>query len=355
MSQLNSLNEIHYERPLPGGFARIADALAGQLIFEYKVQVRDLRMLQASMMGLAQVLLENPKRKAILLIDETRISAQRMKREWESYQHLLHPSIANRLCLAVFEMGALTRVHGNLSPDERQCAETVQTKLSSNHDRKKPRSPDYFLDIFRVLLINWFRRNGSLPVKDLCRWTGFSYPTVAAALEKMERYLLRHSDRSVELRDFPREFWRKLLADNELMRMPVGFAARQPRPIEVLLDGLKGHSAFEIGFGGILGARSYLPGIDLVGTHRLDLTLPNIGDDRVIKLVRRLDPGLKPAEPDQAPQVVIHRLFRPTTYFTDCTYGKVADEVECLLDLYEARLETQANELQEHLIQKART
>lgn len=355
MTQLNSMPPIRYEQLVPGRFRRMADAVAGPVIFEYKAQIRDLRMLQWAVMSLAQVLQENPDRKGILIIEETRISLPRLEAEWESYQSLFHQSVFLRLSIAVFENGELTRTYGELSQEERTLTDAVRTKLSVEQPAQRRRSPDSFLDLFRVLLIHWFRRSGPLPIKDLCWLTGFSYPTVAAGLEKMGRQLLRHSDRSVELRDFPTEIWRKMLAYSRTLRSPLGFVAQKPRPLEFLLENLEGYSKLEFGLGGIIGARHYLPGIDMVGTHRLDLTLKNTSEDRILQLTRRLDPALKPTEADQAPQVVIHFVFRPKSLFVDEGHGRqLADEVECLLDLHEARLELQANELLEHLIQRAR-
>lgn len=354
MPHFNSLPEIQYERPVGGHLRRRADAVAGPLIFEYKPQIRDLRMLQAGVMGLAQVLQEEANRKAILIIENTRISDQRMDAEWNSYLNLLNPSIVERLSIAIFEEEELIQVHGHLNQEERQILEEVRSKLSSKLPLRKQRSRDSYLDLSRVMLIKWFRGTGPLKVNQLCQLTGFSYPTVAAGLEKMERYLKRHSDRSVELKEFPGEIWQKLLADNEAVRAPIALAAQKPRPVEVLLENLEGYSAVEVGYGGIIGARYYLPGIDLVGIHRLDLTLRNIREDRIERLIRRLDPALKPVKTGQPPQVVIHRLFRQRTLFQENPRGKVADEVECLLDLHEARLEQQAAELMEHFIRKAK-
>jgi hypothetical protein len=354
MPHLNSLPEIQYERPVGGHLRRRVDAVAGHLIFEYKPQIRDLRILQAGVMGLAQVLQEEPNRRAILIIENTRISEQRMEAEWKSYINLFNPSIVERLGIAIFEEEELVQVHGSLHQEEKKVMEEVRSKLSSKLPLRKKRSRDSFLDLSRVMLIKWFRGTGPLKVNQLCLLTGFSYPTVAAGLKKMERYLKRHSDRSVELKEFPGEIWQKLLADSETVRAPIALAAQKPRPIEVLLENLESYSAIEVGYGGIIGARHYLPRIDLIGIHRLDLTVKTVREERIQKLIRRLDPALKPVKSGQSCQVVIHRLFRPRTLFQDSPTGKVADEVECLLDLHEARLEQQATELMEHFIRKAK-
>lgn len=62
-------------------------------------------------------------------------------------------------------------------------------------------------------------------------------------------------------------------------------------------------------------------------------------------ILLRLDPALKPAERGEPPLVVIHSLYRPVSFFTkDGKETPYADEIECLLDLHEARLESLALE-----------
>ena len=61
------------------------------------------------------------------------------------------------------------------------------------------------------------------------------------------------------------------------------------------------------------------------------------------------DPGLKRVKPGEIPQVVVHHMIRPTSFFTSGSQLPFADEVECLMDLHEARMEPQAFELLEHL------
>ena len=75
-----------------------------------------------------------------------------------------------------------------------------------------------------------------------------------------------------------------------------------------------------------------------------------VGGD-VAKILRQLDPALKPAKRGELSRVAIHTLYRPMSFFQeDAAASLWADEVECLLDLHEARLESQAAEFLERLI-----
>jgi hypothetical protein len=217
------------------------------------------------------------------------------------------------------------------------------------------RPSEAFLDILRLLLVHWFRQTGPLTSKDLCAQSGFSYPTVAIALEKLEPCMMRHSDRRIELRSFPRDAWFKLVAQAEKVRSSQGYADRsgRPRPPEVLLDRLRELARDDIGVAGVLGARHYLPGLDLMGTPRLDLVVHSKRMRAPNDFLRRLDPALKPVERGESPQLVVHTLYRPETLFTHTDKGDIwADEVECLLDLHEMRLESQALEFVERLTPK---
>jgi len=56
----------------------------------------------------------------------------------------------------------------------------------------------------------------------------------------------------------------------------------------------------------------------------------------------------------EAPQLVVHSLLRKNPLFHQSDDRTFADEVECLLDLQEARLEQQALEFLDHLKKNAR-
>ena len=214
------------------------------------------------------------------------------------------------------------------------------------------RPSEAFFDILRVLLVHWFRKSGPLTSKELAEQTGFTYPTIATALERLEPRLKRHSDRRIELSAFPKEAWFQLVAQADKARASQGFVdpSGRPRPPEVLVDRLRDLGRNDIAVSGVLGARRYLPGLDLVGSPRLDLVVQARRFGGPPTFLRRLDPALKPAGRGEPCQVVVHTLFRPEPFFSHPENGiRWADEVECLLDLHEMRLESQALEFVERL------
>ena len=149
-----------------------------------------------------------------------------------------------------------------------------------------------------------------------------------------------------------------LVAQAGKVRASIGYADRsgRPRSPESLLNRLRDLGRDDIAVGGVLGARLYLPGLDIIGTPRLDLVLHrNTSNEMTDPLVwiRRLDPALKPAERGEPCQVVVHTLLRPESFFSELQDRlHYADEVECLLDLHESRMEQQALEFLDSLSPK---
>jgi hypothetical protein len=251
--------------------------------------------------------------------------------------------------MVVFYEGSIIEKFGVYISEEIEALYTIQKQLWEKSNNNKRKKPDSFYEIFRILLVHWIRGSGPLQINQLSQQAGFSFPTVAGALEKLESHLKRQTDRSVELRTFPRDDWFKLLAAKDNVRLPQGYWARNPRSVRDLINRLKENPDMDIAFGGIIGASKYFPGIDLVGIHRIDLCVHNWSISKIDKFVRKIDPGLKRVESGEIPQVVFHNISRPESLFVEGNDLSIADEVECLLDLYEARLESQANELLEHL------
>ena len=102
-----------------------------------------------------------------------------------------------------------------------------------------------------------------------------------------------------------------------------------------------------LGLGGTMGARHWYPDLDLHGDPRLDLSLHCPQDRMDLDFVEKLDPALDREEDPAAPaSLAIHAIRRKEACFTESDKGySIADPVECMLDLHELRLETQADSL----------
>jgi hypothetical protein len=355
------VNDIEYDvsfYDLPG--FRV-DAVWGDSAFEVVMDARDLRRIRSLLVEMGRI--AGHGKHAILILDEPQISHDRLCAEWDGIQNLFQPQILERLTIYIRREGDWREVLGCLlTAEEVDAADEVVEHERQRSPRPSRRPSEASFDILRVMLIHWLRKAGPLTSKDLSHETGFSYPTIARALSELEHHLQRHSDRRVELQSFPKEAWFKLLAQVEKVRCSRGYTDRSGRPRQpvALMERLQENSLRNlchesVAIGGTFGARHYLPGIDLVGNPRLDLIIDahNGRGHRPVAietLIRKLDPALKPAERGEPCQVVIHTLYRTKAFFTEAKDGTLyADEVECLLDLHEARLEQQALEFLEKL------
>ena len=332
-----------------------ADALIGHTVFVVLADPRDLRRFRSALMELAKILTGDSRFHGVLILDEPLIGDDRLREEWLGIATLFRPEIIHRITLVIRREDTPVQVLGPLTDIERNCIKPVSEYARQRAFRPARRQSEAFFDILRVLLVHWFRKSGPLTSKELAEQTGFSYPTIANALERLEPRLNRHSDRRVELSAFPEDAWFKLVAQADRARASQGFMdpSGRPRSPEVMLDRLRDLSRNDIAVAGVLGARHYLPGLDLVGSPRLDLVVHARRLAGPPTFLRRLDPALKPAGRGEPCQVVVHTLFRPEPFFSQPENGiRWADEVECLLDLHEMRLESQALEFVERLTPK---
>ena len=324
----------------------------GNSVFEVLADLRDFRHFRSTLMGLAKLLLLDSRFRGILVLEEPQITDDRLREEWHGVEPLFRPEILNRITLVIRREGTPVQVVGALTDIEKDSIESVSEHARQRSLRPVRRPTEAFFDILRVLLVHWFRKSGPLTSMELAKQSGFSYPTIAKALDRLGPRLIRHSDRRVELSAFPKDAWFQLVAQSDRARASQGFAdpSGRPRPPEVLLDRLRDLGRDDIAVAGVLGARHLLSGLDLAGTPRLDLVVHARGTATPSTFLRRLDPALKPAGRGEACQVVLHTLFRPEPFFSPPDNGiRWADEVECLLDLHELRLESQALEFVERL------
>jgi hypothetical protein len=351
------MSALRFETVVPNVPDYRADALTDEAIFEVKVEPRDARSLRTAVMELARVAAADPKRRLVLVLAEPAITDNRLRAEWRDASEIIRPELFRRMSMAIHEEGEWRGI-----PKIPTAAEiaTLEKILRHERARKRPisnRTSEAYYEILRILVHQWLLARGRVSIGSLVEISGASHPTISKSLQRLEHYLIRHSDRSVELRIFPRDEWSKLLAVSETVRQTAGFIDRsgQPRSAESLLRRLRelplralensGLRHQDIGVGGIQGARHYQRSFDLVGLPRLDLSLHSPDKALDLSFVKRLDPGLEKARPNESPSLVIHLIRRANSLFEASEDDLLwADPAECLLDLQEARLDAQALE-----------
>lgn len=334
------------------------DAEFGDTIVEVKRGLRSARSLRGILVQLAYYLQETSEKRALLALPNTAISPGRLTAEWHLAASTFRPEIASRMSIA-WSKGE--EIHGIPNEPEAHLLEHLKELLRDHAAREENNllRPDYHHEILKFLLLRWFLKEGPVTAVELGNKVGCSYPTVAGALERLRPFLRPRVDRSIELDRFPHEPWIRLLATQEQSRHTLRFTDRSgsPRLPETLLTRLAKLSRTDIAAGGVTGARSHDPDLDLVGTPRLDLTVHSPEGRPDLAFVNQLDPGLATTlDPNQPAVLVVHFLRRGDSGFTRGEDNILrADPVECLLDLHEARLETEAGQFLSFLLNRNRS
>lgn len=343
------MKPLRYETPIENLPGFRADAMIGDTVFEVLIEPRDARRLRTALMEMARIASGGTaRRRVVLVLEEPHITESRLRDEWEGAASVIRPELFARLSLAIHQSGEWT---GIPSPPRNSGLAVLDEVLKHTHTRSpasSSRASEAYYEVLRILVHQWLLGKGPVPINWLMENSGTSHPTVSKSLKRMAHCLRRHSDRSVELRFFPRDEWARLLAVSGEVRDTVRFADRsgQARSPESLLRRLSKLRREDIGVGGVFGASHYQPSLDLVGNPRLDLSVRSAGKVVDLSFVEQLDPALeKTTQRDQAPILVVHTIRRAASLFQPAKGGlQWADPVECLLDLHEARLESQALE-----------
>ncbi len=322
---------------------------------EVKPGTHSFRNVRASVLGLAYLLALDPDSRALLVLPDSRISKNRQSDEWQLVEQTLRPDVARRLALVVTREGDYIGL-----PPDLECHDDFRPWLELLVEKESQRGsiPRHFYEeVLKVMIRQRLLVGKPVTTDWITKAVGCSYPTAANALQRMGYVVVRQTNRMSLLRLFPREEWNRLVSIADEVRGTKRFVDRsgQPRSPQSLLRRLATLGRSDLAIGGIEGARHYKPDIDLIGLPRLDLSLHCPKGRIDWSFVERLDPALQEAKERNTPAVlVVHLVRRQESFFeTDASSTQWADPVECLLDLHEGRLESQAKELLNFFEQRA--
>ena len=321
-------------------------------VIEAKSGVSATRDLRDALFKLVHLQFHNTGKEVYLLLQDPGLSSNTIRREFDTLQRVLKPEIASKIQLVIARNNELEDATGRVP-------EWIHQHLKDSPEEggrqflALPR-PDMKSEVFRVLLLGWIRGRESMTTEWITRKAGCSYRTAARTIESLEPAIVRHSDRSVGLKYFPHDDWRRFAVNAKKARATLLYTDRsgQPRSPESLLNRIASLQRDDVALGGVPGARSHDPHLDMAGTPSLDITIHAHRTKSVDFPIRKIDPALEPvSRPDQPVALAVHFLRRKETYFEDRGGPlPIADPVECLLDLIQARLSHQAQEFMTHLI-----
>jgi len=330
------------------------DLRFGNTIVEVRSDLHSFRNLRAALLQLAYYLTEQPDERGLLVLANPRITDAALRNEWRLAEQTLRPDILRRLSVAAERGAEISAIAGELDPELRKrVRDMVDRQARAQPVRARQPSEAIFL----VLLLGWFRRKGPMTTQYLMQAVGCSYPTVASALRRLGNSVRRFSDRRVQLWGFPSEEWQRAVTNLGRVHPTLYYADRsgQRRSPESLLRRALGLDRGDIAVGGVLAARHYYPALDLRGTPRLDLTLHSPAGSADLSFVEQLDPALERTDSKEEPvALAVHVLRTRAVFFETIDDGlPLADQVDCLLALHDARLEPQAREFLDFLVTSA--
>jgi hypothetical protein len=356
------LDKLFWQQPSPLNKGFDADFLSqdGKIVVEVKSDPKGLRRFHEGILQLARCLLHRPEvKRGYLMIVSPRVSRDRLRKAWEETKDVFAPEISQRLAIAAVDREGqwIEPADGPVRPIKEllESQSLGQLAVSAKPEVAKPFARQKHLELLKVLLNRWILREGAISVGELTAQVGCVYPTAAQALKRLDErnYLLRRSNRSVELRRFPEKLWKELLVLSDTWRQPLRYAdASGKRPdFPYLLRRLTRMKPPHMALGGVAAARYWHADFDLHGIPRIDLSVHVLQGRMDLDFMQKLDPALEPVDrDDRSAAVVLHPLFRREPLYAIATESELpyADAVETVLDLHEMGLTAQAGALLNH-------
>ena len=310
-----------------------------------KTSLHTTRDLRAVLMTMAYAARFEPSSKWACVLVNTRMTNRRLHDELEMFRATVTGDVADRVWIGK------TQKDGKL--DGHDCpipTDWIHDFIQQEVARATPivRGASQY-EVLSLLTLHWLQGVPPQSADVICRAAGVSYPTLAAVLKELDvdHAVERDISRKVHLNRLPQDAWKRWAVAKTRVRKTVRFVdlAGQARSPEEMVQRLTRLKLQNVAVAGVLGAKHYYPQLDITSSPRLDLTVH--GNNVNLDFVDRLDPGLqRSTNPDDTPQLVVHYLLRPQAFFEVDSDGTVwADPVECLADLFEARLNSQADEM----------
>jgi len=326
----------------------------GRLI-EVKFGVSALRSVRLGLVQLAYAMASRPGAAAFLVLPDVAITHRRLREEWQLAAAALKPDLSRRLALCVGEGDRFIGIPRDPDAGALRAIRKAVAKLRPRTSARTARGEASFV-VLKILFHHWLSGGAPVTTDWLATTSGYSYPTIAGVLRELGSLIERRTNRRVRLRWFSRDEFARLLAESDRARMTARFVDRsgQPRSPESHLRRLQKLAPPGIAIGGVLGAKHYVPDLDLVGLPRLDLSQHRPKQHLDLTFVRELDPALTRVEdPLEPATLVVHAVRHAAPLFTPRAGGlEWADPIECLLDLNEAGLKPQASQFLDTLERK---
>ncbi len=333
----------------------LPDAPSATALVEVRKRIAAVRDLRDGLVAIAGQLVAHPAKRGYLLLVDPRLGASCVDAELEGFRSAMLPEVAKRMHLLTVKGGEVAKAPAGI-PDAEFRAMLRAAHADAHDPRAKLPPPDKQAEVLLVILHQWIQGQEPMTSRWLEDTVGCNYRTVAAAVERLGPAVKRLSDRRITLGFFPEEQWKRILANSRKTRSTLLYAdsSDQPRSPESLVRRLAAFTRTDIAVGGVLGAKRLYPDLDIVGTPRLDLSIHAPGKAVDLAFVRKLDPALElTRDPHRPVRLALHFARREDPLFDrEPNASCWSSAVDCLLDLYDARLEAQASAFAEYLVMR---
>ena len=310
-----------------------------------------LRDLRAKLLDTAVMLDKEPASvRALCIITSEKVTMERLSADLALVRNVLRPEVAGRVYVGrCMKSGEGVMLESGVPT----ALVNVVTNVVQRQALARRRAPGgTTIDVLGLLIRAWFDLRPPLMVKEIQEEVGASHPTVAGVIEQLAKQgvLERSSDRRVRLAKFPVDEWPHWLVTNIKARTIAKFVdpSRQARGPHEMADRLTKATKKRAAISGVVGASKHYPDLNISSAPRLDLSLAGSQD---LSWVAKLDAGLVRDDDARFPALAVHLLpSQADSTFMELDGQLYADPLECMVALYEAKLNEQAEDMLQHLI-----
>lgn len=307
-----------------------------------------LRDLRAKLLNAAVMLDKEPQSvQALCVITSDKVTMERLTADLALVRRILREEVGLRVHVGRCGPSGEGVVLGPEVPPA--LANIVSGFVQQQARRRTPGGTQ--IDVTGLLIRAWMAGRPALMVKEIQETVGASHPTVASALETLGKQgvLERTTDRRVRLSRFPVDEWPQWVVGSIKARTIAKFddPSRHARgPYEMAARLVKA-TRKRVAISGVVGATQHYPELDITSAPRLDLCVAGPGD---LSWVAKLDAGLVRDDHSRYPALAVHILPPKADSTFEVIDGQLwADPLECLVALYEAKLNEQAEQMLQHL------
>ena len=122
----------------------------GNVWVEVKTETHGLRNVRASLLELAYLLTEDPDRRGLLVLTDSRISEERLRDEWSRAERTLDRDVLRRLSVVLHRNGRYIGLPKDLGDDFRTWLEQLVCREAKSYQVK---SRESFYDVLTSVVL----------------------------------------------------------------------------------------------------------------------------------------------------------------------------------------------------------